>query len=41
MILEIDDQGRLEKIVVVSGSSEKTVDGRKLIGGYRLTRKVA
>lgn len=36
MILEVDDRGRIERIAVVDGTLEKTVDGRKFIGGYRL-----
>lgn len=36
MILEVDDQGRLERIAVVNGTVEKNVDGRRLIGGFRL-----
>lgn len=36
MILEVDDNGRLEKIVVIRGNSDKEVDGRKFFGGYRL-----
>lgn len=36
MILEVDDQGRLERIAVVNGTFEKTIDGRRLIGGFRL-----
>ena len=36
MILEVDDQGRLERIAVIDGDPDKTVDGRRYIGGYRL-----
>lgn len=36
MILEVDDNGRLERIVVIRGNSDKEVDGRKFFGGYRL-----
>lgn len=36
MILEVDDQGRLERIAVVNGTFEKTINGRRLIGGFRL-----
>lgn len=35
MILEVDDQGRLERLAVVDGSAGKDIDGR----AYRLTRK--
>lgn len=37
MILEVDDQGRVERFVVVRGNPEKTVDGRRLFGGVRLS----
>ena len=36
MILEVDYQGRLERIAVVNGAFEKTIGGRRLIGGFRL-----
>nr|FAA02936.1 MAG TPA: hypothetical protein [Siphovirus LN-2020-1] len=36
MILEVDDQGRIEKIVVIGDSTDYIVNGRRLIGGYRL-----
>lgn len=36
MILEVDDQGRIERIAVINGTPEKAVDGRRLIGGFRL-----
>ena len=36
MILEVVDQGRLEKIAVINGSMGKDIDGRAYIGGYRL-----
>lgn len=36
MILEVDDRGRIERFVVTGSVLEKTVDGRKLIGGARL-----
>lgn len=36
MILEVDDNGRLERIAVIPGNSDKEVDGRKFFGGYRL-----
>lgn len=36
MILEVDDQGRLERIAVTSAESDRIVDGRRFIGGYRL-----
>ena len=39
MILEVIDQGRLEKLAVVNGSTGKDIDGRAYIGGYRLTRR--
>lgn len=29
-------QGRVERIAVVAGTLEKTINGRKFIGGYRL-----
>lgn len=35
MILEVEDQGRIERIVIIGGTQEKVVDGRRLIGGYR------
>lgn len=36
MILEVDDQGRLERIAVTSAESDREIDGRRFIGGYRL-----
>lgn len=36
MILEVVDQGRLEKLAVVNGRAGKDIDGRSYIGGYRL-----
>ena len=36
MILEVDDNGRLERIAVIRGNSDKEVDDRKFFGGYRL-----
>ena len=36
MILEVIDQGRIERIGVVNGSAGKDIDGRAYIGGYRL-----
>lgn len=36
MILEVADQGRLEKVAVVNGCADKVIDGRAYIGGYRL-----
>lgn len=36
MILEVMDQGRLEKLAVVDGSMGKVIDGQTYIGGYRL-----
>ena len=37
MILEVADQGRLEKLAVVNGSMGRDIDGRAYIGeGYRL-----
>lgn len=36
MILEVDDNGRLERIAIIRGNSDKEVDGRKFFGGYRL-----
>ena len=36
MILEVDDRGRLERIAVVAGDSDRVTDERRLIGGYRL-----
>lgn len=35
MILEVEDQGRIERIAIIGGTQEKVVDGRRLIGGYR------
>ena len=36
MILEVEDSGRLEVIAVTSAESDREVDGRRFIGGYRL-----
>lgn len=36
MILEVDDNGRIERIVLIRTTPERVVDGRRLIGGYRL-----
>lgn len=36
MILEVDDHGRIERIVLIQTTPERVVDGRRLIGGYRL-----
>lgn len=35
MILEVEDQGRIERIAIIGGAEERVVDGRRLIGGYR------
>nr|FAA03390.1 MAG TPA: hypothetical protein [Siphovirus LN-2020-2] len=35
MILEVDDNGRVERIAIIGGVEERVVDGRRLIGGYR------
>lgn len=35
MILEVDNNGRIERIAIIGGTEEKVVDGRRLIGGYR------
>lgn len=35
MILEVEDQGRIERIAIIGGTEERVVDGRRLIGGYR------
>nr|FAA03333.1 MAG TPA: hypothetical protein [Siphovirus LN-2020-2] len=35
MILEVEDQGRIERIAIIGGAEEKVVDDRRLIGGYR------
>lgn len=35
MILEVEDQGRIERIAIIGGIEDKVVDGRRLIGGYR------
>lgn len=35
MILEVDDNGRIEWIAIIGGTEERMVDGRRLIGGYR------
>lgn len=37
MILEVDDQGRVERFVVIRSNPEKTVDGRQLFGGVRVS----
>lgn len=36
MILEVDDQGRIERIAITSEDTDKAVDGRRFIGGYRI-----
>jgi len=36
MILEVDDGGRLERILVIEDSPKGTTDERRFIGGYRL-----
>lgn len=36
MILEVEDQGRLEVIAITSAESDREVDGLRYIGGYRL-----
>lgn len=36
MILEVDDNGRLERIAVIGDSTDYAVNGRRFIGGYRL-----
>lgn len=36
MILEVDDQGRIERIAIVEGNSDRVTDERRLIGGYRI-----
>lgn len=36
MILEVDDDGRLERIAVIEDSPGRTIDERRFIGGYRL-----
>jgi hypothetical protein len=36
VILEIVDQGRIEKLAVVNGCASKDIDGRAYIGGYYL-----
>ena len=36
MILEVEDQGRLEVIAVTSAEYDREVNGRRFIGGYRL-----
>lgn len=36
MILEVDDNGRLERILVIEDSPKETTDERRFIGGYRL-----
>lgn len=35
MILEVDDNGRIERIAIIGSSEERVVNGRRLIGGYR------
>ena len=37
MILEVVDQGRLEKLAVVNGSMGRDIDGRAYIGGTAST----
>ena len=36
MILEVDDNGRLERILVIEDSPKGRADERRFIGGYRL-----
>ena len=36
MILEVDDQGRIERIAVTSEDTDKVVGDRRFIGGYRI-----
>lgn len=36
MILEVDDNGRLERIAVIEDQPGRTGDERQFIGGYRL-----
>lgn len=36
MILEVEDNGRLERIAIVAGDSDRVTDERRLIGGYRI-----
>lgn len=36
MILEVDDGGRLERLLVIEDSPKGTTDERGFIGGYRL-----
>ncbi len=36
MILEVDDNGRIDRIVLIQTTPERVVDGRKFFGGYRL-----
>lgn len=36
MILEVDDNGRLERILVIEDPPKVTTDERRFIGGYRL-----
>ena len=36
MILEVDDNGRLERILVIEDPPKGTTDERRFIGGYRL-----
>lgn len=36
MILEVDDNGRLERIAVIEDQLGRTGDERQFIGGYRL-----
>lgn len=35
MILEVNDQGRIERIAVAGSEHDKEIDGRRFIGGYR------
>lgn len=36
MILEVDDRGRIERIAVPQGDTDREINGRRFIGGYRL-----
>lgn len=36
MILEVDDNGRLERILVIEDPPKGATDERRFIGGYRL-----
>nr|FAA01670.1 MAG TPA: hypothetical protein [Siphovirus LN-2020-1] len=36
MILEVDDNGRLERVLVIEDPPKGTTDERRFIGGYRL-----